>query len=121
MHHGYYPTPDYRDDRAAQIKMIEETLKWGYGLDRNADLPERFFHNKRMVDVGCGVGGSSRYIIRRFGGTAVGISLSPFQVQKAQKYSAVANLTSHLEYRVADAMAMPFPDNSFDLGNNCRL
>ena len=34
----------------------------------------------QMVDVGCGIGGSSRYISRKFGCTAQGITLSPVQV-----------------------------------------
>ena len=33
-----------------------------------------------MVDVGCGIGGSSRHIARRLGCTARGITLSPVQV-----------------------------------------
>ncbi len=32
-----------------------------------------------MVDVGCGIGGSSRHISRKFGCTAQGITLSPVQ------------------------------------------
>ena len=35
---------------------------------------------KQMVDVGCGIGGSSRHISRKFGCAAHGITLSPVQV-----------------------------------------
>ena len=35
---------------------------------------------RQMVDVGCGIGGSSRYVSRKFGGSARGITLSPVQV-----------------------------------------
>lgn len=45
----------------------------------------------------------------------VGISLSPFQIAKANDYTVAANLTSSLRYQVADAMNMPFDDDSFDL------
>ena len=34
----------------------------------------------QMVDVGCGIGGSSRHIARRLGCSARGITLSPVQV-----------------------------------------
>lgn len=121
MHHGYYPTPGFRDHKAAQIMMIEESLKWGFGYSREQSLAPGFFKGKRMVDVGCGVGGSSRYIVKKYGGSAVGISLSPFQVERAQNYSALAGLSPALQYQVADAMEMPFPDNSFDLSKFFRV
>ena len=34
----------------------------------------------QMVDVGCGIGGSSRHIAKKFGCKAEGITLSPVQV-----------------------------------------
>ena len=34
----------------------------------------------QMVDVGCGIGGSSRHIAKKFSCTAEGITLSPVQV-----------------------------------------
>ena len=43
-------------------------------------------------------------------------SLSPYQIERARKFTAAANLTDTLEYKVADAMNMPFKENSFDLG-----
>ena len=47
-----------------------------------------------MVDVGCGVGGSSRHIARKFNAQAKGITLSPVQViqtrmRKVQKHRMV--------------------------------
>lgn len=44
-----------------------------------------------------------------------GISLSPYQIQRATEFTADQDLSDRLEYRVADAMAMPFQDDSFDL------
>lgn len=115
MHHGYYPDPDFSDHTAAQILMIEQSLKWGLGLDAEQCLPRGFFSEQVMLDVGCGVGGSSRYIVRNHGGKAVGITLSSVQVAKANELSAAANLTDQLTYTLADALHMPFGDDSFDL------
>lgn len=109
MHHGYYPTPDFRDHQAAQRLMIEKSLEYAY----KQPFPQ--FAGKKMVDVGCGVGGSSRYIVKKYGGSAEGLSLSPYQVQRANTFSAKANLSHALHYQVADAMNMPFSNNSFDL------
>ena len=45
----------------------------------------------QMVDVGCGIGGSSRHIARRLGCAARGITLSPVQVS-----SPTCNLQSQI-------------------------
>lgn len=108
MHHGYYPTPDYKDHHGAQIDMIDRSIDWAYGNDSNR-IP------KSMVDVGCGVGGSSRHIARRFGCTAKGLSLSPYQIQRAKEFTKDQGLDGRVEFMVADAMNMPFPSNTFDL------
>lgn len=93
--------------------MIENSLKWGFGEDFKGD-----FRGKKMVDVGCGVGGSSRYIVHKYGGSAVGLSLSPFQIARANELSSKMNLSHVLKYHVADAMNMPFEDNTFDLSKS---
>jgi tocopherol O-methyltransferase len=44
-----------------------------------------------------------------------GVSLSPFQVQKANEFTATVGLSDKLKYQVADALEMPFANNKFDL------
>jgi tocopherol O-methyltransferase len=44
-----------------------------------------------------------------------GISLSPYQIARAKEFTQQANLTSKLTYQVADALKMPFPDNTYDM------
>jgi len=68
-----------------------------------------------MVDVGCGIGGSSRYIARKFGCSARGITLSPKQAKRANEITEKAGLGGTVSFQVADALAQPFADNSFDL------
>lgn len=107
MHHGYYPQPDYKDHKAAQVDMIDRAVDWAYGTTTKSP--------KNMIDVGCGVGGSSRHISQKFGCSGKGISLSPFQIQKANEFTKIATLDDKLQYMVADAMKMPFDQNTFDL------
>lgn len=111
MHHGYYASPDFKDHKQAQLLMINKSLEFGFNANP-ADMPV-----KSLVDVGCGVGGSSRYMASNIfnEATGKGISLSPYQIQRATVFTAEQNLSDRLEYRVADAMEMPFEDNSFDL------
>ncbi|XP_027353789.1 probable tocopherol O-methyltransferase, chloroplastic isoform X2 [Abrus precatorius] len=108
MHHGFYDpdsTVSVSDHRAAQIRMIEESLRFAGVSEDTAKWP------KSIVDVGCGIGGSSRYMAKKFGARSVGITLSPVQAERANALAAVQGLAD----RVADALEQPFPDGQFDL------
>ncbi|XP_074583668.1 gamma-tocopherol methyltransferase, chloroplastic-like isoform X2 [Curcuma longa] len=112
MHHGFYDpgaTAPIHDHRAAQIRMIEEALRFAGVSDNPLKKP------KKVVDVGCGIGGSSRYIAKKYGAYCQGITLSPIQVQRAQALSADEGLADKVDFQVADALNQPFPDGQFDL------
>lgn len=108
MHHGYYIPEDRTDHQQAQIDLIDEVLKWA-GVDDAESVP------KKMVDVGCGIGGSSRHIARKYGCTAQGITLSPYQANRGNELAVEQGLDDKVSFQVADALNQPFEDNSFDL------
>lgn len=127
MHHGYYGVDGNlkKERRQAQIDLIEELLGWA-GVPSNQALCEPY----RILDVGCGIGGSTLYLTEKFssiarnnlkldGGvdrvTATGITLSPVQANRAIERAKIAGLESNVNFLVADALNMPFPDESFDL------
>ncbi|MBD1854306.1 MULTISPECIES: methyltransferase domain-containing protein [Leptolyngbya] len=104
MHHGYYGADGktQKERRQAQIDLIEELLTWA-GITKA----------EKILDVGCGIGGSSLYLAEKFGAEATGITLSPVQANRAKERSRVAQISAN--FQVADALNMPFEDNSFDL------
>jgi tocopherol O-methyltransferase len=108
MHHGYYQayeTSD-KDRRQAQIDLIEELLSWS----NCSSVPTA------ILDAGCGIGGSSLYLIDKFPHSQViGITLSPVQAQRARERSLELSLSARSQFQVADALDMPFADQSFDL------
>lgn len=106
MHHGYYGIDgkEKKERRQAQIDLIEEVLKW-------ADVQQA----QHIVDVGCGIGGSSLYLAQKFNAKATGITLSPFQAARAKERALAAGLSTKTEFLVANAQNMPFADDSFDL------
>jgi tocopherol O-methyltransferase len=110
MHHGYYPPGVKVDHKEAQLDMIDRSLLWAYDEEKNPQP-------KSMVDVGCGVGGSSRHISRKYPSItkARGISLSPYQIQRATDFTRDQGLNKVVEYSVDDATNMSFGDNQFDL------
>ena len=66
LHHGYYESKDFKDHKLAQIIMIDKALEFGYGI---SEIQSSSFQINNMVDVGCGVGGSSRHISKKYGST----------------------------------------------------
>ena len=109
MHHGYYGrNGKYKiERRQAQIELIEELLWWGGITPKNAP--------QNILDVGCGIGGSSLYLADKFAAEVTGITLSPRQVSRARERAISAGLEESVEFQLANALKMPFADNSFDL------
>ncbi len=110
MHHGYYGRAgNYkRERRQAQIDLIEELLLWA-GYQNQGNIPQN------IVDVGCGIGGSTLYLAEKFGASATGITLSPVQVSRATERAIANNLADKVQFQIANALDMPFADNTFDL------
>jgi tocopherol O-methyltransferase len=109
MHHGYYGIDgkQKKERRQAQIDLIEELLQW-------ADVQNA----AKILDVGCGIGGSSLYLAEKFNASVTGITLSPVQAKRATERAQAAGLvqgTARAEFQVADALTMPFADRSVDL------
>ena len=113
MHHGYYgPTGNEKKDRRqAQIDLIEEFLSWA-GVK---DVGENTGSDPQILDVGCGIGGSSLYLAQKFKAQAVGITLSPVQASRATERVQEAGLATAVKFQVADALDMPFANDTFDL------
>jgi tocopherol O-methyltransferase len=91
MHHGYYVPEDRTDHKQAQIDLIDEVLKWADVAEEGSKVPTN------VVDVGCGVGGSSRHIAKKYNCKASGITLSPYQANRGNelaKEQGVDHLTN---------------------------
>ena len=114
MHHGYYREGEKPASFArhveAQDDMIEKALEL-CGADGVAARCRRDGRRLRVLDVGCGVGGSSRYIARKYGADVVGLTLSPKQAARGNELSQGLNVTLKAE----DATSTAFADGSFDL------
>jgi tocopherol O-methyltransferase len=138
MHHGYYGiTGRHRKDRRqAQIDLIDELLQWA-AIDSAGNVSV-----DTILDVGCGIGGSTLYLANRFSAKAVGITLSPVQAKRAgdraqelsiprqpwQAFLSSASQTAGqplgqtaepitapaVDFAVANALSTPFADNAFD-------
>lgn len=68
-----------------------------------------------VLDVGSGIGGTSRYVADRFGATATGVDLTPEFVETARALTEMVGLSDKVSFHVGSALDMPVPDASFDL------
>ncbi len=105
IHLGHYGSPPKsKDFIAAKYDFVHEMVRWG-GLEK---LPS----GTTLLDVGCGIGGSSRILAQDYNFDVTGVTISPQQVQRAQELTPEG---VNAKFQVDDAMALSFPDASFDV------
>lgn len=105
IHLGHYGSPPRRKNfLKAKSDFVHEMVAWG-GLDK---LPV----GTTLLDVGCGFGGSSRILAKDYGFSVTGVTISPKQVQRARELTPDGIDT---QFKVDDAMALSYPDASFDV------
>ena len=77
---------------------------------------------ERILEAGSGSGVLARMIAPRVapGGAVIGIDVSPDMIFATREYLA-ADPTGAVEFMVASAEAMPFPDGAFDAAFAARL
>ena len=120
IHLGYYNQEEMeagykkKDFIQAKYDFVDEMMKLG-GIDQDVGK------DVKVLDVGCGVGGTSRYLAKNLGPKAevTGITLSPNQVARAQEL-AVEQDVPNAKFTVMNALEMDFPDNSFDVVWACE-
>jgi tocopherol O-methyltransferase len=106
MHHGYWNGPDdAKSPKQAQIDLMEELIR----------LAPRLSPGSRVLDMGCGIGGSSTYLAQRYGFDVTGITLSPVQAERAGERAKSLGLESKVNFQVTNALKTPFATHSFDL------
>ena len=69
----------------------------------------------RVLDVGCGLGGASRYLAREFGCRVIGLDLNSDYIRVAADLTRRLCLDSLVSFRQGNALELPFPDDSFDI------
>lgn len=68
-----------------------------------------------VLDVGCGVGGSSRLLAKNYRTNVVGINTSKKQIKTANRITAENNLDGLVKFIEANAAMLPFQSSSFNI------
>jgi MPBQ/MSBQ methyltransferase len=74
-----------------------------------------FTGTERVLDVGSGLGGPSRYLAWRHGVHVSGVDLTAEFVRVAEMLTRLTGLAGRVDYRQGDALNLPFADASFDV------
>lgn len=103
-HFGFYPAGKAETtEKEAQIHYQDLVAK-------NLGLKE----NQVVLDAGCGEGVVSTYLSRKYGPKIFGITLVPFEVERAQVRAKNLGVQERTQYLVMDYSATNFPDNYFN-------
>ncbi|SCG46299.1 methyltransferase domain-containing protein [Micromonospora halophytica] len=105
LHHGYWN--DSSDDASFEVATSRLTDKLAGLLTIEP--------GDRLLDIGCGIGEPAIRLATAHDIVGVGISIAKGQVERANDRAAAAGLADRLSFQFADAMELPFPDESFDV------
>jgi cyclopropane fatty-acyl-phospholipid synthase-like methyltransferase len=96
----------WNDDTLTHEESLVNTVK---EVTEKLDLHE----GDIVLDAGCGVGGSSRYINEYFGVKTVGITLSKKHLRTAKELVKTSKYPSLMEFHLMDFTQTNFPNNAF--------
>lgn len=87
------------------------------GRQATADLADKLglHEDMKVLDVGCGLGGATRYFASTFGCEVHGIDLAPDYINAASTLAARIDGGLKVSYQQASALALPFPDDFCDV------
>jgi len=89
--------------RPSRLKLIADAVRITGLSDTNT-----------LLEVGCGNGVAAVFLSQKYGCNAVGIDASERMIALAAKQAEAERLAHKVEFLVADAVNLPFPDSTFD-------
>ncbi|KAH8067293.1 sterol 24-C-methyltransferase [Aureococcus anophagefferens] len=123
IHLGYYTDAELdrgylrKDFIEAKYNFTQRMMDWGGVTTAKTETGGA---DVKILDVGCGIGGTSRYMATTLPESSVtGITLSGEQRDRATKLAAERDIPN-AKFQVMDALNMDFEDNSFDVVWGCE-
>jgi len=104
LHYGYW-------DEAKPYDQHQALLNKNQILYEKAGIQA----GDKVLDAGCGIGGSSIWMAKQHGNRVTGITISAKQADYAGQHAKRHGVAELVDFQVADFCAMPFPDAAFDV------
>jgi SAM-dependent methyltransferase len=112
LNYGYIPLAGIDDEARHEVPegvFNPSSVRLAYELIASTDLAGR-----RLLDVGCGRGGTARLMAEEFGAVVTGVDLSPEAIAFCRRTHRHPNL----RFEVGDAEQLPLGDRMFDVVTN---
>lgn len=121
---------DLTEDHMRMFYKLDDSMGLHYGFwDKNTKtLAESITNTNRImaemagikegdkvIDAGCGVGGSSIYMAKELGADCVGITLSAKQVESATRYAEQRGVADKARFDVDNYYGTKYEENTFDV------
>src|SRR5258708_892784 len=100
---------------AADLAPVEQVHTRGMAATAELAQAAGITKGSRVLDIGSGLGGPSRYLAATFDCHVTGIDLSPSFVEAASYLAARAGLADKVIYERARAEVLPYRDQSLDV------
>jgi cyclopropane fatty-acyl-phospholipid synthase-like methyltransferase len=104
LHYGYW-------DEASPYQQHQALLNKNQVLYEKASIQA----NDKVLDAGCGIGGSSIWMGKQQGNRVTGITISAKQADYARQHAQRHGVTDLVNFEVSDFCNTPFADASFDV------
>jgi MPBQ/MSBQ methyltransferase len=121
LHAGFYGQPPVQKDFVrAKFDMIDEMVCWGTqpdpALTERLKNPSADAPRIKILDVGCGVGGTALHLAQRWPASAhvTGITISSAQARQAAELARSCG-QNNVTFIECDAMKPAFASQSFDI------
>jgi phosphoethanolamine N-methyltransferase len=108
---------EYHDSMVAFLEWIWGRDFMAPGGEGNVDKLVEGINvaGKRVLDIGCGIGGPAFVLARKYGAHVTGIDLEPQLIDRAARRAAELGLSHQTEFRAVTLGPLGFPDKCFDV------
>jgi phosphoethanolamine N-methyltransferase len=108
---------EYGEDMVAMLQLI-----WGEGFMTpggpayiHKTIADRDLSDKRVLDIGSGLGGHDIVLARDYGAQVVGVDIEPELVARARRLIEREGLSDRIRSELIEPGRLPFPSESFDV------
>ena len=108
---------EYHDGMIAMLELIWGADFMAPGGEGNVAkmLSGLNARNRRILDVGCGLGGPSFVLAGKYGAEVVGIDIEPRLIEHATRRAGELGLSDRVEFQLAEPGPLSFDDATFDI------